>query len=322
MAFSSVARGNIYMIVSKTFSGLNQNALRYLLPKWLNPHAGVLLRLGAGALLFWILGLLTRSEQKTKISWFQRLQLFAVGLFLVFGYMWCLLEGLTYTTPISSSIFISLQPVFTFIICLFLKTERLTISKSIGIALGVGGALTIVLTQKSTDIATNPVLGNMLCLAGAVIYAFYLVLEKFFLKTMSNATMSKWTFFGGSVSAFVMIVFTDWEAPVLTMNLFSTPMLVLLFVLVFPSFISYLLSDMSLKILPATVVALYGELILIVAAIASYILGQDVFDWWQPLAIGLMIAGVYFVEHSEKMTNSLSAISAEGKDVASKDNAK
>lgn len=300
---SSTLRGNIYMLVSKTFSGLNQNALRYLLPRWMNAHTGALLRLGTGAALFWLYGLFKHSPGD-KITLRQGLELFATGLFLVFGYMWCLLEGLSYTTPIASSIFISLQPAFTFIICLFLRTERLTWPRAIGILMGIGAALMIVLTQKSSQVATNPLLGNMLCLAGAVIYAFYLVLEKRFLRTMSNATMSKWTFTGGAVSAAVLVLFTGWDATVLTQNVFSAPMLALLFVLVFPSFISYLLTDMALKVLSATVVALYGELILVVAAIMSYILGQDIFSWWQPPAIALMIAGVFLVERDEAKTTA------------------
>lgn len=291
-------RGNIYMFVSKTFSGLNQNALRYLLPRWMGPYTGVVLRLGAGAVLFWLLGLFSK-EKSQNVTWRDRGLLFLTGVLVVFGYMWCLLTGLSYTTPISSSIFISLQPVFTFIICLILHTETITWKKAVGIALGVGGALMIVLTQTSSEVATDPLLGNMLCLVGAVLYAIYLVVEKHYLKRLSNATMSKWTFFGGAVSACVLVAFTGWDAPVLTQNIFSTPMLVLLFVLIFPSFISYLLTDMSLKLLPATVVALYGDLILVVAAIASYILHQDIFSWWQPPAIILMIASVYFVEISE-----------------------
>lgn len=298
---SSRALGNSYMAVAKIFSGLNENALRYLLPRWMNAYSGVVLRLGVGTFLFWLLGIV-RKDKDEHITWADRGWLFLTGLVVVFGYMWMLLEGLTYTTPISSSIFISLQPVFTFIICLCLRTERITWGKSLGIALGVGGALMIILTQTSSAIATDPLLGNTFCLISSVLYAAYLVIEKRFLKRLSNATVSKWTFLGGAVSATIMVLFTGWDAPVLTHGLFTIPMLVLLFVLIFPSFVSYLLQDMALKLLPATVVALYGDLILIVAAVASYILGQDVFSWWQPLAIVLMIASVYFVEVSERKT--------------------
>ncbi|MDE7467403.1 MAG: DMT family transporter, partial [Muribaculaceae bacterium] len=210
----------------------------------------------------------------------------------------------TYTTPISSSIFISRQPGFVFIICLFLRTEKATVGKVAGILIGFGGALLCVLTQKSGAVASDPFRGNMFCLGSAVLFASYLVIEKIYLKRLSSATVSKWTFLGGAVAAAVAIIFTGWHAPVLHQNLFSTPMLVLLFVLIFPTSLSYLLQDFALKVLPATVVSLYGDLILIVAAIASYALGQDVFSWWQILAIAMMLVSVYLVEVAERKTTS------------------
>ena len=98
----------------------------------------------------------------------------------------------------------------------------------------------------------------------------------------------------------IVLAFTgDWYAPVLTEGLFTPGMAVLAFVLIFPTALSYLLTDIGLKNLPATVVALYANWILIVAAIASYILGQDRFSWWQIISITLMIASVYLVEKDE-----------------------
>lgn len=298
-------KGNISMFVSKVFSGLNENALRYLLPTWMNAVSGVVLRLGFGTIFFWIWGLVKRKAAP-EITWRDRFSLFFVGVFFVFGYMWALLEGLTYTTPISSSIFISLQPVWVFIICLILRTEKATIAKVIGILLGFGGALLCVLTQAhASDVASNPLKGNMFCLLSSVLFAGYLVIEKFYLRRLNNAQVSKWTFFGGAVATAILVCFTGWDARVLTQNIFSTPMLVLLFVLIFPTSISYLLQDIGLKTLPATVVALYGDLILIVAAITSYILGQDHFSWYQIIAIVLMLGSVYMVENAERNTNAV-----------------
>ena len=142
-------KGNLMMFVAKTFSGLNQNALRYLLPHWMSPQTGVVLRLGFGALFFGIYEIFVRKRFQLP-SWKHAFILFGAGLIFVFGYMWALLEGLTYTTPISSSIFISLQPVFVFIICLIIKTEKSTWKKVIGMLLGFGGALLCVLTQHSS----------------------------------------------------------------------------------------------------------------------------------------------------------------------------
>ncbi|MDE6078520.1 MAG: DMT family transporter [Duncaniella sp.] len=291
-------KGNLEMFCAKVFSGLNENALRYLLPRWMGAYTGVALRLAFGSLFFWVWGLFTRREGEQP-SLRDRLTLLCVGMIFVFGYMWTLLEGLTYTTPISSSIFISLQPVWVYIICLCIGTEKLSAGKVSGIIIGFAGALLCVLTQHSGAVASDPLKGNLFCLGSSVLFASYLVIEKRYLRRLSSATVSKWTFLGGLIPAIIVVCFTGWDARVLTQSLFSTPMLVLLFVLIFPTSVSYLLQDFALKQLPATVVALYGDLILIVAAIASYILGQDIFSWWQILAIALMLVSVYLVEIAE-----------------------
>lgn len=287
------------MLASKTFSGLNENALRYLLPTWMGAFTGVLLRLGFGSLFFWVWGFFTKKKEP-KASARDVALLFGAGLVFVFGYMFTLLEGLTYTTPISSSIFISLQPAFVYIICLCIGTDRLSSGRVAGILIGFGGALLCVLTQKGSDVATDPLKGNMFCLASAVLFASYLVIEKRFLRRLGPAMVSKWTFLGGAIAAGITVAITGWDARVFTEGLFSTPILVLLFVLIFPTSVSYLLQDFGLKWLPATVVALYGDWILIVAAVTSYILGQDHFSWWQMIAIGMMLVSVYLVERAEQ----------------------
>lgn len=290
------------MFVAKTFSGLNQNALRFLLPTWMSAQTGVVLRLGFGTIFFFIYEFFVRKQFRLP-TWKEALLLFGAGLLFVFGYMWALLEGLSYTTPISSSIFISLQPVFVFIICLIIKTEKATWKKVVGMVLGFGGALLCVLTQHTSEVASDPFKGNMLCLLGAFLFSCYLVTEKRFIPRLGSAMVSGLTFFGGAVGGIILVCFTGWDAPVLHQMIFSVPMLVLLFVLIFPTSISYLLQDFSLKLLSATVVALYSDLILIVSAIASYIIGQDKFSWWQIFAILLMLVSVYLVEVSESKTN-------------------
>lgn len=296
-------KGNVAMLVSKIFSGFNENALRFLLPKYMNACTGVFLRVGFATAFFWILGYFKRKEAAITTKK-QRLYLFLLGLFCVYGYMFFLLKGLTYTTPISSSIFISLQPVCVFIICLLIKTEKATPLKVIGIILGVAGAGVCVLTQKTSDVASNPLLGNIFCFGSTIVYSLYLIFSKKLLKNIDSITVCKWTFLGAACAALPVALFTGWDAPVLKLGILSLPMLVLLFVQIFPSSVSYLLIDVGLKNLAATVVALYGSVILIVAAIASYIFGQDHFSWWQILSIALIILSMYLVESQENKTAS------------------
>ena len=301
------------MFVSKTFSGLNENALRYLLPRWMSAYSGVVMRLVFGTLFFWVASKVDPEARRQRSSAGMKLALFAVGAVCMFGYMFALLQGLSYTTPISSSIFISMEPVWVFLICVIFLHDRVTWMKITGILLGLGGAFIIIMTQKSSDVASNPMLGNIYCLASSMLYAIYLVLQKQFLKHTDMYTVNRWAFLGGACVAAISILFTGWDASVLHQSLFSTPMLVLLFVLIFPSAVSYLLLSIGLRNLSATVVAIYGYLILIVATIVSYILGQDHFDWWQILSIVMIVASVYFVEIANEKTVSKTSSTPTGK---------
>ena len=291
--------GNLSIFIAKTFSGLNENALKFLLPRWMNAYSGVVLRLCFGSLFFWILGWVKPSKAE-RVSTRDRILLLITGAIVVFGYMYTLLMGLTYTTPVSSSIFIGLQASCVYLICLILKTDKFSWGRVGGILLGIAGALIIIFTQKHSDVASNPMLGNMFCMASTMLFSIYLIVEKKFLKHLSNATVSKYTFTGGFIVAVAVVALSgNWFAPVLSLNIFSAPFLALAFILIFPTSLSYLLTDVALKNLPATVVALYSNWILIVAAIVSYITGQDHFSWWQMLSILLIIGSVCLVETSE-----------------------
>lgn len=297
---NSKLKGNLAMFASKTFSGFNENALRYLLPTYMSACSGVLLRVGFATGFFWLIGLLKRHKAPSTLR--QRMGLFGLGFVCVFGYMFFLLKGLTYTTPVSSSIFISLQPVCVFIITLLIGREKATSMKVLGILIGVAGAFVCVYTQKTSDVASNPMLGNIYCAASTIVYSIYLVASKLFLRKLDNITVSKWTFLGATVAAAPVAFLTGWDAPVLKMAVFSAPMLILLFVLVFPSSVSYLLIDIGLKNLSATVVSLYAGVILIVASVVSYATGQDHFSWWQICSMALIVASLWLVEREEQKT--------------------
>lgn len=291
--------GNLAMSFSKLCSGLNQNALRYLQPAWMDAVSGVFLRLVFAGASFWLISLFTPKGAHTgwpEISWKDRLVLLGMGMFLVYGYMLGLLLALTYSTPVSSSLIICTEPVWVLLMAAWFFHRPVTRGKVLGIALGMAGCLVCILTQKSDDIATNPLLGNLCGLGGAIFYSIYLVASRGLLRKMDNITFNKWLFTGGAIAATAGVAIHGLHAPVLEQGLLSAPMLVLLFVLVFPSTVSYLLVAVGIRDLPSTVVAIYGYVILIVSMAASYTLGQDRFSWEQAVAVVLIVLSVYLVE--------------------------
>ena len=287
---------NLSMVVSKALGGFNMNALKYLLPLWIAPVTGVTFRLVFGAAAFWLIDIFCKPENSTYSS--EMAAFYVRGFRYLRIYVFYLL-GISKTTPVSSSIFVSLEPIWVFIIAVLFYKEKVTWMKVLGIGMGLGGAILCISTQPSDDLASNAPLGNLMCLVSSLVYAVYLVLSNRLLKGVGNMTMLKYTFLGAAVMAVIVNTIYGFDAPILRMSLFSTPMLVLLFVLVFPTTISYLLLPLGLKYLKTTLVAIYGYLILIVATVTSFILGQDRFSWTQLAAIVLICASVYLVEVAE-----------------------
>ena len=116
-------------------------------------------------------------------------------------------------------------------------------------------------------------------------------------------TMMKYIFGGAAVAGVIVSSIVGWDAP-LFMDAWHgewhwMPWAVLIFVLIFPTFLSYFLMPLGLKYLKTTVVAIYSYLILVVTTIVSFSLGQDRFSWTQAIAIAMICISVYFVEVAE-----------------------
>lgn len=292
---------NLSMIVSRIMAGLNMNGLKFLLPLWLGALTGAAVRCIFAAVAFWITGWFVNEAPVTRR---QQINLLLLGAFGLYGFMFCYLLGISKTTPVSSAIFNSMQPIWVFLISVFFLREKATWMKVLGIALGFGGALLCILTQGSDDLAQDARTGNILCMASALIYAIYLLVSKKLLGAVGVVTMMKYIFTGAAISGIVVSSVVGWDAP-----LFSDawhgewhwmPWAVLVFILVCPTFLGYFLLPIGLKYLNTTVVAIYSYLILIVTTAVSLVLGQDRFSWSQAIAICMICISVYFVEVAEK----------------------
>ena len=77
-------KGSAALFVARVFSGLNVNAMGYLLPVWIAPIGCVTVRLVFGAIVFWVVSIFSKPE---TITWNDRLKLLALGAFGIFGYM-------------------------------------------------------------------------------------------------------------------------------------------------------------------------------------------------------------------------------------------
>jgi len=287
-------KANVSMTMSKVFSGMNMNALKFLLPLWISPISGTMLRCVFAAVIFWIVSFFSPRDKDATTK--TKLFLFLLGAMLLYCYLLSFIAGLNRTTPVSASIFSSLQPIWVFLIMIIFFKQKATILKVSGIIIGLGGALLCILTQHSDDLASDPKIGNLFCLISSVSYAIYLIVTSKVLKKISVITMLKYTFSGAAFSSIIAVSFEGLDAPVLSESVFSAPFLIFLFVLIFPTVLTNFLIPIGLKYLSPTLVSVYGYLVLVVATIISFSIGQDRFHITQLISILMICSSVYLVE--------------------------
>lgn len=290
-------KAHLAMLAAKTFGGLNSNALKYLLPFWISSFTMVTFRLIWGAIAFWIIGLFVKNEPKTTAK--EKLQMFFLGALGIFGYMSFYTWGLRHTTPVSSSIIMSLVPIWTFLILLCMKNEKINFMKALGLFLGLGGTCINIFTPKAPQYADNPILGDMLTVAATFVYSFYLIFSRKLLKKVGIVSITKWTFFGAGCASIIAIFFIGYDARLFHNPLYWLPIALFVFIEIFPTVGTYILQPYGLKYLKTTAVAMYGYWVIIVSAVTALIVKQDQFQWTILLSIGLLCVGIYLVEVSE-----------------------
>ena len=286
------SKGSLALLFAHTFSGLNVNALGYLLPMWIAPLSCVSLRLAFGAVVFWVVSIFSKPE---SVHWKDALKLVALGSLGIFGYMSLYALSISFTTPVNFAIFNAMQPLWVVVVSAVVYHESVDSRKLLGLAVGFVGALLCILSEPSEDVASNPLLGNMLAIAASIIYAIYLVFSAKMVGHLSSVTILRYTFTSGAVVAWAVMGFTGFVAPLFSGKLHLLPLLVLAFVLVFPTVVTYFLIPIGLKYLKSTVVALYGYVTLIVAAFFSFLFGMDHFRPIILLSLALIGVSIYLV---------------------------
>lgn len=184
------------------------------------------------------------------------------------------LEGVQRTTAVHTNILITTIPVFTLGIALLLGRERASVLKLTGIALAGAGAAWLALARGGhAEGSSLP--GDLLIVTNSICYASYLVLSKDLLKRYDPITVVTYVFlFGALVIAPVGVpALVRIPAEALT----TRTLLVMGYIVLFTSFLTYLLSIWALKRAQSSLVAMYVYVQPVVTAVlAPLILGERV----------------------------------------------
>lgn len=260
-----------------------------------------IVRIGGGAFLFLLISFLPkRVTGDCKVNPKDYFSLFLASVIMISANQGLFIIGIQYTSPVDTSVMCTLTPVFTLLLAAIFIGNPLTPLKVLGVVLGLSGALMMAFSNEENEIATNPMLGNTLCILAQICAAVYYV---FFLKVINKYppfTIMKWMFL---FSAFTYIPgMLPFIGEIQWNELSLSSLLSLGYIIIFPTFIAYLLIPFSQKILKPTVISSYAYLQPVVSATLAAMMGLAIFGWNRIFATALIFTGVYLVSFSMSRT--------------------
>ncbi len=278
--------------------GINHTIAKGLMPSVIEPFGFIFLRISGAAILFWLVSLFFPSEKIDRSDWYRILACAFFGMALN---MLMFFKGLSLSTPINSSVVITLVPVLLLVLSAIFLNEKITWRKSIGIGLGLLGAiLLIVFGMKTQANAPNIPLGNLLFIINATSYSIYLIIVKPLVSKYSSITLMKWFF----LIAFIInipIGFNEFVAVEWTQLSFNI-IWKLAFVVIGTTFLSYLFNIYALKQLRPSTIGSFIYLQPVIAVIFAILVGSDSLT---PIRIGaaiLIFIGVFLSTRKPKST--------------------
>lgn len=279
----------VAMIYGSTFT-----VAKDVMPTYVQPYGFILIRAIGGTFLFW---LLTFFGPKEKIDKKDFPRIMAAAFFGVAFNQLTFFKGLSYTSPISASVIMVTAPIIVLILSAIIIKERIEIKKVIGIIVGLTGTAILILYGKSIGDSSNAGWGNFLVFANAFSYAVYLILIKKLIAKYHAFTFIKWIYTFGLI---YILPFGFTEFSQINWETIPTDIYYKIgFVVLFTTFLAYLINLMALRELKPTTLSVFIYLQPLFAATFAISLGKDELNWIKIFSAVLIFIGVYLVTHQK-----------------------
>ncbi len=213
-----------------------------------------------------------------------------------------ILIGLTRTTAINTAILIPMIPIFTVAFGWMLRIERPTTLKWIGVAIAALGTVYLIGPSR-VSLGPDVALGNLLVLTGMAFNALAFLLSKDLLRRYPPVTVAFCLTIAGMVG--VLPLGIGAAGAVQASSLDTTLILLLVYMVVFPTTVTYFLNLWSLRqVSPILVTSFIYLQPLVAIAVAPLVLSGERLTLPIALAGLTIFAGVGLVITAEKRGRS------------------
>jgi len=272
--------------------GFNHTIAKNVMPTYIQPFGFIFLRVLGAAILFWILSLFFKNQKIDRKDWPRILLCSFLGMVIN---MLAFFKGLELSTPINSSVLITVVPILVFSFSVIILKEKVSLIKMLGISAGFFGALILILYSPVSGYnAPNIPLGNLLFVLNSSTYGLYLIFVKPLVEKYNIITLFRWLFLFGFIMNFPItiqeFISVDW------VNLpLKQAVLPMIYVVVGTTFFTYLLNAYALSTLKASTVSSFVYFQPIVGIVYALTTENDSLTIINVIGMLLIFTGVYLV---------------------------
>ncbi len=246
-------------------------------------------------LLGWLLLKGNRQEiaraLKYHLGYIIGLGVVGVALFNIFQNI-----GIGLTSSGIASLLVASNPVFILILGASFLGEKITKSKAAGIVLGFVGIIIVTFLGRNMAILfrSESFWGNILALLSAVCWAVYSVMNKSALKRYSPLTLTALAYvFGSLILFFFCFAFEDVS---LIFQWSLSSWLILLYLGILASGVTFYLWNYALSIMEASRVSVFIFLIPVLAILLGKVILNETITGFTFLGTALVLSGIYLSE--------------------------
>lgn len=265
--------------------------VKYISPSLIGPYGVNILRVGVSLILFWTIWLFGKTAIGIQKKHLPRFLL--CGFTGVAANQMLFIKGLTMTSTIHASLLMLCTPLLITLFAFWVLKEKVTLFKAAGLALGIGGAVLLILSKEKAGNNTASLSGDILIILNAIFYTIYFMLVKPLMKAYPPLHVIRWVFTFG----FIMILPFGWmQFSSIQWSQFEVSHFASLsFIVICGTFLAYFFTVYGLQHLGAGVTGAYIYTQPIFAAIVATVVLHEQFTLQKILSGVMIFTGVFLV---------------------------
>jgi len=206
-------------------------------------------------------------------------------------------SGLQYTEAINAFLLQSLMPVLIVLLSFLIFHEKVTKLQCLGVLVSLCGAVTIIARGDVGILLSLSINhGDLLVFTAVVCYAGYTVMlrKRPHMHPLSFIATTFW------IGALLLIPFYLWETlTVAVLELKPTNLMVIGYVSVFPSIVSYLCFNRGVELVGANRAGLFIHLMPVFGSLMAVSFLGESFCWYHGVGISLIGTGIYLATRKQ-----------------------